>query len=298
MRYTTGAIGSSATGSVTVEHVESGKQWTLVLRGNTVAAATTAVALVLDRSGSMSETGGGATTKMANLQQAASMFVDLAVEGDGIGVVAFDDDVAGELAVTSLGSVLDPFDAGRTAVKGFIGGLTPGGATSVGDGLDRGRDLLDAAGGFERQALVVITDGKENDPLWIADVAPSIDATTFGIGIGTGANVDVGALQALTGNNGGYLLVTGPVVGDAQFVLMKHFLQILAGLTSSEVLLDPEGQIGRADEIRIPFAVSDAERMVDVIVMSPANPFIELQRRDTRRTRPAVGRRHRRPRAG
>jgi hypothetical protein len=205
------------------------------------------------------------------------MFVDLAHEDDGIGAVAFHHDVAGEIAVSTLGSILDPFDPGRTAAKSFVGGLTPGGATSVGDGLERGRQVVTAASGFDRTAMVVITDGKENNPKWIADVAGAIDATTYGVGIGTAANIDAGTLQTLTGNHGGYLLVTGAIAGDNQFVLMKYFLQILAGISNAEVILDPSGNIGRGDEIRIPFTVSDADLMIDVILLSPAHPFMEFR---------------------
>ena len=62
----------------------------------------------------------------------------------------------------------------------------PAGNTSVGDGVDRARQILNAlpAGDYQHKAMSVLTDGLENQPLWLADVPPgSIDSRTFAIGL-------------------------------------------------------------------------------------------------------------------
>ncbi len=51
--------------------------------------------------------------------------------------------------------------------------------------------------------MIILTDGKENRPAYIADVAAQINERTFAIGLGTPANVDVTTLHRLTGNHGG-----------------------------------------------------------------------------------------------
>lgn len=277
MRYTSESPGSSATATATVRHVETGREWQVDLQGNTVARETSAVSLVLDRSGSMDESRGDGGRKIDSLKEAAGIFVDVALEGDGIGCVAYNHDVQDDLSVTTLGPSSDPFGTGRVTVKNFVDGLSPGGATSIGDGLFRGRQILDAASGFDRDAMIVVTDGKENEERWISDVASTIDATTYAVGIGRADNVNASTLQTLSGNRGGYLLVTGPITGDNRFVLTKYFLQLLAGISNAEIVLDPDGRLAPERTVRIPFRMTDADRMVDVVLLSPYHRVVDFQ---------------------
>ena len=78
------------------------------------------------------------------------------------------------------------------------------------------------------KSLVVLTDGVENSPRFIADVAGDINEFTYAVGLGQPQNISVPALQSISGNNGGYLLVTGAIGTDNRFLLQKYFLQILA----------------------------------------------------------------------
>ena len=71
---------------------------------NTVARKTAATALVLDRSGSMSEDRGDGQSKHDSLQQAANAFVDLMLEGDGVGIVRFNEDAQQLQPVLALGA--------------------------------------------------------------------------------------------------------------------------------------------------------------------------------------------------
>ena len=69
-----------------------------------------------------------------------------------------------------------------------MNGLSPGGATSIGDGVELARTTLNAgATPFQGQALVVLTDGLENQPKFLDEVAGSIDTRTFAVGSGHGA---------------------------------------------------------------------------------------------------------------
>ena len=93
---------------------------------------------------------------------------------------------------------------------------------------------------------MVLTDGVENRSRLIADVAAQINEHTYAVGLGTPQNTSAAALQTISGNNGGYLLVTGAIGTDNRFLLQKYFLQILAGISNAEVVLDPDGQLIRA----------------------------------------------------
>src|SRR6185436_3382853 len=118
----------------------------------------------------------------------------------------------------------------------------PAGATSIGDGIFEGRQILNSsAGSYDVKALAVLTDGVENRSRYIADVAAEINEKTYAVGLGTPQNTSAAALQTISGNNGGFLLVTGTIGTDNRFLLQKYFLQILAGVSNAQVVLDPDG---------------------------------------------------------
>lgn len=171
-------------------------------------------------------------------------------------------------------------DLNRAATRDVINGpgLNPSGATSIGDGIFEGRAALQAAPGtYDGHALVVLTDGVENSPRRIADVAAQIDQTTYAVGLGTPQNTSAPALQALSGNTGGFLLVTGAITGDNRFLLQKHFLQILAGVSGAEVVLDPDGALRRGEVHRIPFTVSDGDSGLEVVLLTERPDAIDFR---------------------
>ena len=279
--YETGAVGEHVNDSVTIIHVESGKTWTVPITANTVARKTAAAALVLDHSGSMSEDAGNGVTKIQSLRDAASIFVDVMLEGDAASVVRFNQTADLLAGVTTLGSATDPFDTGRSTIKSILGGsqLDPGGSTSIGAGIETGRQALNAAPGFDVDSLVVLTDGVENTSPYIADVASDINAFTYSVGFGKPENISVSALQAISGNHGGYLLVTGAISGDNRFLLQKYFLQILAGISNAEIVLDPQGYVTPGVAQSITFPVTDADAGMDVILLTPYPELVNFRLR-------------------
>ena len=281
LSYTSTNPGDSASGSVTVRCIETGQTWTININANTIARPRTAVALVLDRSGSMNDDPGDGTTKIAKLRESVRVFIDAMLPDDGIGLVRFNETAQRilEVEVAGLGS-----GAGRTDATGHINSseLDPGGATSIGDGVVNGRNMLNDAQAspsmhFDGTAMIVLTDGMWNTPPSLAAVAGSINATTYAIGFGMPSNISVPALTALCQGNGGYLLMTGAIAGDQAMRLSKYFLQILAGVTNAQIAADPGGVLQHGVEHRIPFSICEADFGMDVIVMSPAPFAIDFQ---------------------
>lgn len=264
--------------TVTVQDSGGAQSWNVIIIGNTIARKTAATALVLDRSGSMAEDRGDGQSKHASLQQAASIFVDVMLEGDGVGVVRFNQDAQVLESIVELGDG-SLSDVNRGNTKDIINGsgLDPNGETSIGDGIFEGRGILNSGGAFDVKSLVVLTDGVENSPRMIADVAAQINESTYAVGLGQPQNISVPALQTISGNNGGYLLVTGSIGADNRFLLQKYFLQILAGISNAEIVLDPEGQLipGRVE--RVPFQMTDGDNGVDVILLSPYVDVIDFR---------------------
>lgn len=270
--YSTGAAPSAIpTQTVTVREPASGQSWTITIDANTVARKTAAVALVLDRSGSMAQDRGDGQSKHRSLQQAAEIFVDVMLEGDGVGLVRYDHNAQVVQQVLPLGDG-GLTDGNRNDTIDLIRGnsFDPAGATSIGDGIFEGRQILNnAVGSYDVKALAVLTDGVENRERYIADVAGEINEQTYAIGLGTPQNTSAAALQNISGNHGGFLLITGAIGTDNRFLLQKYFLQILAGVSNAEVVLDPDGQLVPGAVHRIPFLLTEADAGVDVILLSP-----------------------------
>ncbi len=265
--------------TVTVQDSGGTQNWNITIIGDTVARKTAAAALVLDRSGSMSEDRGDGQTKHHSLQEAARIFVDVMLEGDGVGLVRFDQDaqVLEQIGTLGAGGLSDIH---RNNTKDIINSnaLDPAGATSIGDGIFEGRGIINGATTpFDVKALVVLTDGVENRSKWISDVAGDINEYTYSVGLGQPHNISVQALQTISGNNGGYLLVTGAIDTDNRFLLQKYFLQILAGISNANVVLDPDGFLVPGRVERIPFQLTRADSGMDVILLTEFTQVVDFR---------------------
>jgi hypothetical protein len=261
---------------------ETGQTWTVPITANTVARPKAAAVLTLDHSGSMAEDAGDGVTKADKLREAAGIFVDAMLPGDGIGLVRFDDTVQRLMDVTDVGALGS--GPGRATANGHITGpeLDPAGATSIGGGVLEAKQALDdaqatASPPYAVRAIVVLTDGVENTPPTIASAAAGITANTFAIGLGLPSNISVAALDALTQGHHGYLLVTGALDVDQRTRLTKYFLQVLAGITNANVVLDPHGEIGEGEEHNIPFEVTEADYGLDAFVLTPYPQAVEYE---------------------
>lgn len=294
LSYTSTSGISSTSGSVTVRCSETAQSWTIAITANTVARPKSAVALVLDHSGSMSEDAGDGTTKVQKLRESVQVFLDAMLPGDGVGLVRFDDTVQRLMNVTDVGALVT--GAGRTTAIGIVNSaqLDPAGQTSIGGGVKEGKATLDAAQAaatppYAVTSMLVLTDGVENTAPMIADVSSSITANTFAIGLGLPSNISTAALNALTQGHNGYLVVTGSLTQDQRFYLSKYFLQALAGITNANVVLDPQGALTLGAEHRIPFVLTEADYGADVFLLCQAPAYVrfELETPDGTRITPA-----------
>jgi thermitase len=269
--YTGTTAGATDSGSVTVRCVETSEQWVVPISANTIQRPTVGVCLVLDKSGSMSADAGDGRDRVEVLREAAQTFVEVAYPDTGLGIVRFDHDATAVMNVIDAGPEI--FGPGRVQATGAITSHSPNpmGTTSIGDGVETAAGLLGAvSAAYDETAMIVLTDGQENAPKFIADVADSINDRTFAIGLGEPSVINPAALTALTDNTGGYVVMTGNISSDEYFTLTKYYLQILAGVTNQEIVLDPEGHVKPADTIEIPFDLNRGDSGADVILMCPA----------------------------
>lgn len=221
--------------------------------------------LVIDRSGSMTEDDGTGRSKIDAAQDAVSLFVQLvqANTGNRAGLVSFST-TSGPPTFT-IANVTDPnkiaLIGSAPYAGGLVGSLTPGGATSIGEGLDAARAQFPMPG-VNPRAILLLTDGLQNRPRSIAQVEPALTGIDIhAIGLGSDANLDSLLLSALAAGHGG--LYTRASSGLA---LLKFFSQAFGNIFEAGVLLDPEFTLP-ANESAPPlsFQVCGEERLTVVV---------------------------------
>jgi hypothetical protein len=283
--YTAGAANVPVPdGSVTIQCVENGQEFAFVLKANAIERESVAVVMALDQSGSMGwDAGTSGAKRIQVLKEAAELFVDLVQADNGVGLIRFDHDSYAVNDATWPGfpvtrintdSDIDPDRLqALDAVKNHA--VNPAGNTSVGDGVDRARDLLDAIpdGEYTHKAMIVMTDGLENEPLWLDDVSGSIDDRTFAVGLGNEQQVDTVALRKLAQQTGGFLYLSGLLSAsmDDYFRMRKFFLQILAGVTNNDIIIDPNGYVSPGMTVRIPYRLNEADITCAAVLMTDYN---------------------------
>lgn len=296
LSYTSTDPGDVANGSVTVRCAQTLQQWTINIVANTIARPRAAIALVLDRSGSMNDDAGDGITKVQKLREAANVFISIMQPDDGIGLVRFNHAADRLMEVQDAGPEVG--GAGRTVAIAHISGsdIDPSGATSIGDGVVKGKQMLDdaqaaAAVPYDVLAKVILTDGLWNVPPDLAAVSGSITAQTYAVGLGLPSNISVPDLTTLCQGHNGFLLITGQLSPDQSMRLSKYFLQVLAGVTNAQIVADPRGVLDTSAEHRIPFWICEADYGMDLIVLSPLPPWIDFQLEtpDGTRITPASG---------
>jgi subtilisin family serine protease len=281
VRYTGTTAGDTASGTAKVTCTTTGQVFDVTITANTIARPTAAMMLVLDRSASMLDPSGvGTLTREAVLRFSAGVFVDYVREGNGVGMVTFDQDPHDLLVpvVGPFGAPDDPFDPPRTDAHNALAGYAanPAGMTAIGDGIKRGHDSLATVSGYDKTALIVFTDGFETAPQYISDVASVIDNQVFAVGLGTADQLNPNALNDICNNHDGYLLLTDQLDSDDTFKLAKYFLQIQAGVNNEDIVVDPDGYVAPGQTVKVPFVLNEADISVDAIALMPMQGVLDL----------------------
>lgn len=285
VRYDAGSAGSSASGTMEVTNIETAEVYVISLSGNAVERPTAAIELVLDRSGSMLNVTSEGRTKEEVLRDSARILVDVAYPETGLGVTTYDEDAQDVLAIVAAGPMGS--GAGRGALENTITNYAanPAGYTATGDGIELAKGKLDAATTYDEHAMIVLTDGRDTRSKTVDEVADGvINQKVFAIGLGTAEQIDPTTLATLAGVTGGYTLMTGLLTQDDTFTLEKYYLQILAGATNQDIILDPDGhlKLDGIKEARIPFDVAETDIEITAILLSsfPEAVFVSLEAPD------------------
>ena len=276
--YTGTTDGDTAAGSITVTWIETGQEFEVPITANTVRRPTVCVELVLDQSGSMTFGSGipELPQRVDVLKFSVPPLLEVIHDDNALGIVRFDHDPFDAMPITVAGPPV--FGAGRAAARAAVDAHTPNpaGNTAIGDGVERAHDHLVTETGFDIQAMIVFTDGHETASKYISEVADLINERVYAIGLGTADQIQPTALTALTSGTGGYLLLTGDLGGTDYFLLSKYYLQILAGVSNEDIVLDPQGAILPGQSHRLPFRLTEADISTDAILLATAPDVIRF----------------------
>jgi Trypsin-like peptidase domain/von Willebrand factor type A domain len=200
------------------------------------------VMIVVDRSGSMAEDGGHGRRKLDEARDAASLFVRLirATGKDVVGLETFSSSATNPADQAPL--AMD--DPGKTVLVGSapnysggkVGLIQAGGDTSIGDGLRVAMQSFPPPHDGSRRAILLLTDGLQNTPPWIADVEHLLGNTRlFVVGYGTAANLDGALLTRLARAHGGLFQRA-----EHGLNIRKFFGLTFGGVFQAGALADPE----------------------------------------------------------
>jgi hypothetical protein len=98
----------------------------------------------------------------------------------------------------------------------------------------------------------------------------------YAIGVADAANVQNDVLRALANNTGGFMLVTGEIPQDDEFLLEKFFIQVLAGVVNRSIVRDPEGIVIPGQIARVPFNLTRSDIEFDALALSRAPQFLAI----------------------
>lgn len=251
--------------------------------------------LVIDRSGSMTSPVG--SPKIDAAKNAATLFVDAAGSQDRIGAVSFSGDGVEPNDDATINRIMQPVsDAQRGLVRGAIAGIGAAGWTSIGDGLEKGRNEFVLRGGvLGEDWLVLLSDGMENEAQFWSNVRANIQAANIKVNaIALGPQTDQALLQAIATETGGiysYVDVAGggsspsfggPLanrLGDAYAVATEHIrrherLWETTGMAGAPQTFPIVVQEGGIEDALFSFNWSSATDVLGVEVRRPGGALV------------------------
>lgn len=222
------------------------------------------VMIVLDRSGSMSLDAGTGRSKIEEARDAASLFIQLAQSegGNRIGLVSFS-----TAASNPVDFALQPVNAANKLALtgpapftgGIVGAIVPDGTTSIGSGLAAAQGQI--ASPDTARAILLLTDGLQNTPPLIADVAGLDGININAVGFGAASSLDGALLTQLSAAHNGIYMRAGDGLD-----LKKYFALAFGNIFAAGALLDPEGKLAANQSTGkpIPFQVC-GERTITIV---------------------------------
>ena len=214
------------------------------------------IVVVIDRSGSMNDDcdntadcsgpnpPGDTSCRLNAAKNAALLLADLlddsGVDGNQhrIGLVSFATTASQDLGFTNASNVVTDNNVDDTPYEVAIAAMQACGTTSIGDGIQKAIDLLNGSGTNPHQAIIVLTDGRQNAGPDINDVAGNLGLIQLcAIGIGTGGNET--DLRTVAESHGG-MFIAQESIDSSTLTLEKFFVDCFAQIFDEVINEDPE----------------------------------------------------------
>ena len=231
-------------------------------------------ALVLDRSGSMDG------DKITQAKNASNQFVAMMNRGDNLAVCSFSSSASANFTITTVTS-----DSIKYLAQSAINAITTGGNTSIGSGMCCGQaELLGSPNPNYPQAMILLSDGKENTSPWVVDILPNIPDQTDIYTIGLGSDADGYLLNHIASQTGGFYSFSPSVYRLCEiFVTIMHKVSrrqqiaLRGGTISSgkeemihDVLVD-----GSVQEAKFSLLWQDSANDLDLELITPDSIVID-----------------------
>ncbi|UUU37758.1 vWA domain-containing protein [Streptomyces sp. NBC_00162] len=229
----------------------------------------------LDKSLSMAQPTSNGLSHMQMVREAVTRGAELIRDDSGAGVVTFDQEAHPEVKLSPFAPALSQ----RADVLAAVNAVEPGGDTSLGDGLVAAQQTMNANGrAFTSRALVVVTDGLENQPKFLDEVGGTITTRTFAVVAGAANLVSAPALTRLANGTGGRLLLTDTPGTDAEgfFRLSTYIQHVLASAADEDVVAEASGVVTPEEEVRVPFQLNETD-IEATVILSLDVPSVSLE---------------------
>ncbi|KAE9377241.1 hypothetical protein N431DRAFT_436498 [Stipitochalara longipes BDJ] len=226
----------------------------------------TDIAIVFDRSGSMSlpVTGGG--DRLDAAKTAADLFANLLETGSNhkLGMVSFSTSASNppDMPLTDVSGA-------PSALSAALSSIVPSGSTSIGDGLEKAQALI-SSGPEARKAILLLTDGMENTAPFISDAESVLPDSTHicSIGLGTPGTLDGPRLQDLSEAYGGIYMST-----TTSLELKKFFVFCFANLFDTFAAEDPIDTLPASKLVSSPTVHGSSQDQKIVFVLGWTHPM-------------------------
>jgi hypothetical protein len=236
------------------------------------------VAVILDRSGSMSLPGRSGAPKLTEARQAAAMFVSLLTTAGGnrVGLVSFSTTATPDRNLSNVNpgtknALVGPIPPATT---GLIGGLNANGMTTIGGGLQTALGYFPVPSATTNtRAVLLMTDGLENTAPMIAAVEPLLAGSRLNVvGFGTAASIDGPRLTTLARAHDGIYCRA-----DDGLSLKKYFALAFGRIFDLGTALDPDAVLAAGQAAAPPVDVDVCGETSMTVVLGWASPAAPLQ---------------------
>ena len=187
------------------------------------------VFLVMDTSGSMGSEFRG-KTKLDAAKDSAKDFISILSPRDRIGIVKF----------STTASLLMDLTSNKAEAERIIESLTPGGNTSMGDGLYLALDKLETTDPKRLKVILLLTDGMHNagthTPMEAAVRAKKLQIPIYTIGYGESGDIDEDTLKAVASiTNAAYSYAPSPIELRRLYLSLS---KLVTGYTVAKSVVD------------------------------------------------------------